>query len=90
MNAALNRVKTGYSHYLPDHCPHCDGTGRKPDWKRIGMAWKLSRIERGVKLIDVAKSLGKSPSFISMLEKGRKPWPPRMEFRYLAALKALR
>lgn len=77
-----------HSAYTTTHCPHCEGTGRVPDWAAIGKLWRKSRRDRDLTQGQIAKALGVSVAYISMLEKGKKPWPARMEFRYLAALKA--
>lgn len=82
VNRLTNRVSKGGS-----VCPRCNGTGHLPDWKALGKKWKISRIERDLKLKDVARCLGVSPAYISALENGKKPWPHGMEFRYLSALK---
>lgn len=76
------------SHYSVETCPHCDGTGKAPDWRAIGQQWRRSRRDRDLTQGQIAKALGVSVSFISALENGKKPWPARMEFKYLAALKA--
>lgn len=71
-------------------CPKCNGTGRLPDWSKIGRKWRKSRRDRDLTQRQIAQQLGYSVAYISMLEKGQKAWTSRMEFRYLAAIKACR
>lgn len=70
-------------------CPQCLGEGRIPDPVVVGRKWRALRRAADLTQGQIASQLGFSVAYISMLENGRKAWPPRMERRYQAALRAL-
>ena len=67
-------------------CKRCDGTGIEPDWTSIGRIMRRQRKAARKSLRTVAKRMKISPSYVSALENGLKPWRAKIQKRYLVAI----
>jgi len=67
-------------------CKRCDGTGIEPDWAAIGRTMRRGRKAAHKSLREVAKRMHVSPSYVSALENGLKPWRIKIQQRYLTAI----
>lgn len=71
-------------------CEACWGTGQRVDHALLGRVARTRRISRGLRLADMAAMMDISPSFLSLLESGRRRWTielHRRSRRLLAARK---
>lgn len=68
-------------------CRACNGKGRLPERKDVGVKMRKLREKAGLEIQDVARRLGVDNSLISHRENGRKAWSLDFIGRYLAALK---
>ena len=68
----------------PCHC--CAGSGVAPDDRSIGRAARALRSRSGIGLRDMAKRLGVSHTYLSLLEAGLRHWTLRLRAAYSAAL----
>lgn len=53
----------------------------------FGIALRKFRLDRGLRLLDLAEALGQSSAFVSAVETGRKPIPAHYVEDVVAALK---
>jgi len=54
----------------PAKCPHCYGTGQRPNWKRCGAELRKRRVKAGVSLREAAREAKMSPTHLSDMERG--------------------
>ena len=52
----------------------------------FGIALRKLRVEKGLRLFDLAEKLGQSTAFLSAVETGRKPIPDGLVFKVTRAL----
>lgn len=71
-------------------CSYCNGTGKEPDHKAIGLALKARRKSFGISATDIAGRLKFSKAYISDLELGRRHWSSDLQVRYIKAVNELR
>ena len=69
-------------------CKRCGGSGQEPDNAKIGAQMAALRGRRHQKA--VAAAMGKSPSYISDLEAGRRDWNAELIAAYRAAVKKVK
>ena len=55
-------------------CPHCHGTGLRLDPIETGRRMRELRKSRNIRMAGIARVLGYSPSYLSDVERGRRPW----------------
>lgn len=55
-------------------CPKCNGTGRVPDDRAIGLAMRRLRESKEISLRALARRLEVSAAYLSDLELGRRHW----------------
>lgn len=70
-------------------CPRCKGAGKiytADEDGAIGAKMKKEREQQGVALRAVARFLGKSPAYVSLLEHGKQKWNPGLEKKYKEAI----
>lgn len=53
-------------------CRRCGGTGREPNWARIGTVVRERREELGLTAREVARRAGCSATYVSLLESGER------------------
>jgi len=67
-------------------CKTCNGTGRQPDHKAIGLKLKRARTKNEIGLRVMARRLGISHSFLHQLENGQRRWSPLLQARFITHL----
>lgn len=66
-------------------CKHCwSGTVKDP--RQMGRDFRADRLFKGITVAAVAHGMGVSRQYVSDLERGLRPWSPRLERSYLSAL----
>ncbi len=55
-------------------CRHCNGTGKEPDQRALGMAMRQKRITAKKSLRAIAVAMDCSAPYLSDLELGRRTW----------------
>lgn len=68
-------------------CPRCRGRGRLPNSAIVGAYMRSARRDAALSLREVARRLGYSPSYLSLLERGLRPWRNDLLMRYRAAIR---
>ncbi len=63
-------------------CSHCNGTGKKVDHRALGMSMRHTRVMCGLKIYQVAKSIGVSIPYVSDLELGKRNWNAKSTEKY--------
>lgn len=72
--------------HLSMACPHCKGSGKVMDPRRVGDALRAKRESKGFSLRRIADCMGISSVYLSDLERGRRDWNDTMLERYEQAL----
>lgn len=67
-------------------CPHCGGSGKCLDDKRVGRHLRDARTGRQITLREVARRMGFSAAYLSDLELGRRGWDAELVKNYFAAI----
>lgn len=55
-------------------CPHCDGTGRKPDYRILGAKVRAARKRKKLGFRECARLVGCSAQHLSDMEYGKRGW----------------
>lgn len=71
-------------------CPRCNGSGSEFNDKAIGREVRRVRTEAGLAMIPVARLLGVTQGYLSMLERGLRRWTPELIDKIPAVTKRLR
>jgi transcriptional regulator with XRE-family HTH domain len=66
-------------------CVRCGGTGKEQDSAAVGQTMKNRRLSAELSLRQMAVLVGRSHSFLSQLENGRRRWPEFLLNKYAAA-----
>lgn len=72
-----------------EKCPSCLGTGLALNHEKVGKNLKDVRENLGVLQQDVARAIGISPQYLSLLESGRKHWTTALHDNYNRELERL-
>lgn len=69
-------------------CHHCGGSGREINPVVFGARMRARRQKAGISLRGLAQRMSFTPSYVSDLELGHRPWNTTAINRYEEALKA--
>lgn len=64
-------------------CPCCDGTGKELDPVKVGSEMQALRTKAMIGLRSLAKRLGLSHTYLTLLEQGKRKWTPQLVHDYL-------
>jgi len=53
-------------------CRRCGGTGKEPNWTRVGTVLRKRREQLGLSAREVARRAGCSVTYVSLLESGER------------------
>lgn len=67
-------------------CPKCSGRGKVPD-PETGLEIRRERERLGISQEEVARRMGITQSYLTMLERDKRPWSANMVTAYRVALK---
>lgn len=76
----LSRIKT-------KRCAKCEGSGRVLDDKVTAHLLREERLKAKIRLDEMAKALGVSPSYVCCLEGGKRHWTQARVTQYLRITK---
>ena len=66
-------------------CKRCGGTGKEQESAEVGRTMRNRRLAAELSLRQMAVLVGRSHSFLSQLENGRRRWPELLLNKYAAA-----
>ena len=64
-------------------CPCCDGSGEELDPEVVGREMYARRTDANIGLRALAKRLGISHTYLTLLEQGKRKWTPTLVHDYL-------
>ncbi len=68
-------------------CRHCNGTGKEPDQRALGVEMRRKRVAANKSLREVAIAMEFSAPYLSDLELGRRLWNSELIASFEKALK---
>lgn len=68
------------------HCEFCYGS---VDHRALGAKLRAEREKRGLSQKEVAGGMGITPSYLSELEHGKRPWSARLRDLFLKTVKEI-